>query len=43
VLNTADNIIVTSKTTKPRFEVITNRPIEVITNGYDVEDIEKQI
>jgi galactitol-specific phosphotransferase system IIB component len=42
-LNTADNIIVTSKTTKREFEAITSRPIEVITNGYDVEDIEKQV
>jgi hypothetical protein len=42
VLNTADNIIVTSKTTKAEFEAITNRPVEIITNGYDIEDIEKQ-
>ena len=42
VLNMADTIIVTSKTTKSEFEVITSRPIEVITNGYDVENIEKQ-
>jgi galactitol-specific phosphotransferase system IIB component len=37
VLNTADVIIVTSKTTKSEFEVLTNRPIAVITNGYDNE------
>ncbi|WP_289666135.1 glycosyltransferase family 4 protein [Flavobacterium panacagri] len=42
VLNAADEIIVTSKTTKAEFEVITNRPITVITNGYDVETVEKQ-
>jgi glycosyltransferase involved in cell wall biosynthesis len=37
VLNTADQIIVTSKSTKREFEEITEQPIEVITNGYDVE------
>ena len=42
VLNSADTIIVTSKTTKTEFEAITNKPIAVITNGFDVEDIEKQ-
>jgi hypothetical protein len=42
VLNTADTILVTSKTTKTEFEVITNKPIAVITNGYDVEKVEKQ-
>ena len=42
VLNTADTIIVTSKTTKAEFEAITNKPITVITNGYDVENVEKQ-
>jgi glycosyltransferase involved in cell wall biosynthesis len=42
VLNTADTIIVTSKTTKTEFEVITNKPISVITNGYDIENVEKQ-
>ncbi|WP_299781122.1 glycosyltransferase [uncultured Formosa sp.] len=35
VLNTADAIIVTSNPTKKEFEVITNKPIHVITNGYD--------
>lgn len=43
VLNTADIIIVTSKTTKEEFKAITSRPIEVITNGYDVENITKQV
>ena len=37
VLNTADKIIVTSKSTKTEFEDITNKPITVITNGYDTE------
>ncbi|WP_341965761.1 glycosyltransferase family 4 protein [Flavobacterium psychrophilum] len=43
VLNTADTIIVTSKTTKTEFQAITTKPIEVITNGYDVENISKQV
>lgn len=42
VLNSADTIIVTSKTTKKEFEVLTTKPIAVITNGYDVEKVEKQ-
>ncbi|MRX67244.1 Glycosyltransferase Family 4 [Flavobacterium resistens] len=42
VLNSADEIIVTSKTTKTEFEAITNKPITVITNGYDVETVDKQ-
>jgi glycosyltransferase involved in cell wall biosynthesis len=42
VLNSADTIIVTSKTTKTEFQVITSRPIEVITNGYDIEHVEKE-
>ncbi|KFF15525.1 glycosyltransferase family 4 protein [Flavobacterium hydatis] len=42
VLNTADTILVTSKTTKTEFQEITTKPIEVITNGYDVENVEKQ-
>ena len=40
VLNTADQIIVTSSVTKKEFQKITNKPIEVITNGYDNESIE---
>ncbi|RZJ34048.1 MAG: glycosyl transferase family 1 [Flavobacterium sp.] len=35
VLNSADQIIVTSKRTKTEFAELTTRPIEVITNGYD--------
>jgi glycosyltransferase involved in cell wall biosynthesis len=42
VLTTCDTILVTSPTTKSEFEQITNQPIEVITNGYDVEKIEKK-
>lgn len=42
VLNTADVILVTSNTTKKEFEALTTKPIEVITNGFDVEKIEKQ-
>jgi galactitol-specific phosphotransferase system IIB component len=42
VLNSADSIIVTSKTTKTEFQAITNKPIAVITNGYDTENITKQ-
>lgn len=42
VLNTADTIIVTSNTTKIEFQAITNKPIEVITNGFDVEKVEPQ-
>lgn len=46
ILNSADAIIVTSKTTKTEFEAITNKPIAVITNGFDtepsVENTEKQ-
>ena len=37
VLNTADQIVVTSSVTKTEFQQITNKPIEVITNGYDYE------
>lgn len=42
VLTQADEIIVTSPTTKKEFEQITNQPIQVITNGYDVEYVEKR-
>ncbi|WP_163399195.1 glycosyltransferase family 4 protein [Flavobacterium fluviatile] len=43
VLNSADEIIVTSKTTKAEFQSITDKPISVITNGYDTENVEKQV
>ncbi|HAH54317.1 MAG TPA: glycosyl transferase family 1, partial [Flavobacterium sp.] len=42
VLNSADTIIVTSNTTKTEFQSITNKPIAVITNGYDTENVAKQ-
>lgn len=42
VLNTADKIIVTSPTTKAEFEALTNKPVTVITNGYDVEKVAKE-
>jgi galactitol-specific phosphotransferase system IIB component len=42
VLNTADAIIVTSKTTKTEFQALTTKPILVITNGYDSENVGQQ-
>lgn len=42
VLNSADNVLVTSPTTKTEFEALTLTPITVITNGYDAETIAKQ-
>jgi galactitol-specific phosphotransferase system IIB component len=42
VLNSADTIIVTSKTTKTEFQALTTKPIVIITNGYDVEKVDKQ-
>lgn len=42
VLNSADNVLVTSPTTKTEFEALTLKPITVITNGYDTESITKQ-
>src|SRR5690606_9032310 len=41
VLTTADSIIVTSPTTKAEFEQLTDKPVTVITNGYDVELVAK--
>lgn len=41
VLNSANCIITTSYTTKNEFATITSKPIHVITNGYDIEKIEK--
>ena len=43
VLNTCDAIIVTSPTTKKEFEALTNKPITVITNGYDVEKVSTKL
>ncbi len=42
VMNSCDQLIVTSPTTKIEFEAITSKPIEVITNGYDVENVIKK-
>ncbi|WP_340154160.1 glycosyltransferase family 4 protein [uncultured Winogradskyella sp.] len=39
VLNTADQIIVTSNHTKNEFETKTKQPITVITNGYDAHKV----
>ncbi|QQU05004.1 glycosyltransferase family 4 protein [Myroides odoratus] len=41
VLNTADQLIVTSKTTRKEFETKTDKPIAIITNGYDVVHLGK--
>ena len=41
VLNSADAILVTSASTKKEFQVLTQNPIHVITNGYDVEKVDK--
>jgi glycosyltransferase involved in cell wall biosynthesis len=43
VLHTADTILVTSPTTQKEFQVLTTKPIEVITNGYDVENVSKVV
>jgi glycosyltransferase involved in cell wall biosynthesis len=42
VMNSCDQLIVTSPTTKAEFEAITSKPIEVITNGYDVEQVSRK-
>lgn len=39
VLNSADKIIVTSNHTKNEFETKTNKPVSVITNGYDSHSV----
>ena len=41
VLQNADLILTTSFTTQKEFQEKTERPVEVITNGYDVEQVEK--
>lgn len=41
VLQTADLILTTSKTTKSEFENLTDQPIEILTNGFDVEKVKK--
>ncbi|WP_372756446.1 glycosyltransferase family 4 protein [Mariniflexile sp.] len=40
VLHTADQLIVTSFTTKKEFQQLTKQPIVVITNGYDYEPVD---
>lgn len=42
VVNSADLLLVTSPTTKTEFQALTSRPIEVITNGYDAENVVPQ-
>ncbi|TYB76364.1 glycosyltransferase family 4 protein [Bizionia myxarmorum] len=42
VLNTADQIIVTSQVTQEEFKTKTHKPIAVITNGFDVNPVSKQ-
>ncbi len=43
VLNSADQLIVTSQNTMKEFETKTNQPISVITNGYDSHHIERPL
>ncbi|PKA84040.1 glycosyl transferase family 1 [Ulvibacter sp. MAR_2010_11] len=38
VLDTANLVVVTSPTTKAEFGMITDTPIEVVTNGYDISE-----
>lgn len=38
VLNTADLITVTSPTTKKEFQELTNKNIEIVTNGFDISE-----
>lgn len=42
VLQTADAVLVTSPSTQKEFSQLTTKPIEVITNGYDIEKIAKK-
>lgn len=37
VLRSADKLVVTSRTTKEEFQALTERPIKVITNGFEGE------
>ncbi|MBT8323841.1 MAG: glycosyltransferase [Winogradskyella sp.] len=37
VLNSADQVVVTTRLTKKEFKSKTNQPVEVITNGYDYQ------
>lgn len=38
VLQAADSIVVTSPTTQQDFKVLTSKPVEVITNGFDTSE-----
>lgn len=42
VLNNADHIVVTSYTTQNEFEALTQKPITVVTNGFDTENVPEQ-
>lgn len=42
VLTGANEILVTSPSTKEEFSRLTNQPIHVITNGYDIENVTKK-
>lgn len=41
VLNATDRVVVTSNNTRNSFSLLTKKPIEVITNGYDYETVGK--
>jgi len=43
VLQTADHILTTSFTTKKDFSKITKKPITVITNGFDDDEVEEVV
>ncbi len=43
VLNTVDELVVTSQTTKEEFENFTLKPITVITNGYDGQPLKQEL
>lgn len=43
VLETADHILTTSFTTKKDFSKITKKPITVITNGFDEDEVEEVV
>ena len=43
VLETADHILTTSFTTKKDFSKITKKPISVITNGFDDDEVEEVV
>lgn len=42
VLNTADHIIVTSPSTQKEFQTKTDKPVSLITNGFDDTDVEAE-